>query len=88
MKKNAASIKGFIHVIQNKPFERQLYYKFMSLPLLPADKIVNAFEMLKEKTLSAQDVGRIFKDFLRYFERQWIRKVCFLCLCFLFFFFI
>lgn len=57
----------------------------MSIPLLPADKILNAFGMLKEKTLSAEGVSRIFKDFLRYFERQWIQKVNGFSFFFLFF---
>lgn len=63
-------------MVRNKLFERHLYFKCMCIPLLPADKIVIAFDMLKEKAMSARNVDRKFKDFLRYFEQQWIRNVC------------
>lgn len=51
---------------------RKLLYKFMAIPLLPADKIINGFQLLVGQSNDA------FTRFITYFENQWLKKVsCF-----------
>lgn len=52
---------------------RSLYFKFLCISLLPADKIEEAFLQLKLQC-NATDMT-FFADFLKYYERQWLRKV-------------
>lgn len=61
---------------------RRLYYKFLCIPLLPAEKIVEAFRLL---SLEARAVDiHLFSEFLLYFENQWIKKVSsFFLFCFI-----
>lgn len=52
---------------------KNLYFKFLCIPLLPEDKIEQAFN---ELSLQCNAVDRgFFDDFLKYFDRQWMRKV-------------
>lgn len=74
VKKNASRITGFVTMIRSNSIEREIYYKFMCLPLLLPDLIANAFDVLKKK---AQRIdSRTFHKFIEYFERQWIARVC------------
>lgn len=50
-----------------------LCYKFLCLPLLPANEIDAAFYRLKTEAENFDN--RLFKRFLLYFESQWIKKV-------------
>lgn len=52
---------------------RAIYYKLLSLPLLPAINIIPEFRRLKVLALANHRV--VFADFIKYFENQWIRKV-------------
>lgn len=75
VKRNASKIAGFVPMIRGNIVERELYYKIMCLPLLPACMIRTAFITLKEK--GQRIVGNEpFHRFLDYIERQWIEKVC------------
>lgn len=73
VKRNALRHAGFVQLVRNNQLEREIYYKLMCLPLLPANMIENAFLVLKQKSESVEAVG--FINFLNYFERQWIQRV-------------
>lgn len=67
---------ALVTLIQQNENARELYKKILALPLLPAPLIRDAFLVLKGEILTR--FSRAFRDFLRYFERQWIEKVRFL----------
>lgn len=69
VKRNGAKIPGFSHYLRSNPHAERIYYKLMSLPLLPADKIRVAFQQLKNQAPKEP----CFIRFLIYFERQWIQ---------------
>lgn len=75
VKRNASKIAGFVPMIRGHLIERELYYKIMCLPLLPACMIRAAFDTLKEKGLAIAN-NASFHNFLNYIERQWMIKVC------------
>lgn len=75
VKRNASKIAGFVPMIRGNVAERELYYKIMCLPLLPACLIREAFNVLNAKCLKF--VGNEpFHGFVDYVERQWMEKVC------------
>lgn len=51
----------------------EIYYKLLSLPLLPASCIAEEFKILKIKARAKH--RHVFDDFLSYYENQWIIKV-------------
>lgn len=62
------------HLLYGDNFEaKSIYYKLLSLPLLPAKDIVNEFKKLK--ILALANHRKYFAYFIEYFERQWIKKV-------------
>lgn len=70
VKRNAKKCADLIKLIKEKEEPRRLYFKFLSLPLLPAAKIRAAFQDLKQQ---ARNFGKPFMaKFLPYFERQYI----------------
>lgn len=67
------AIPGFLNFVRSSPQLNQLLHKFLVLPLLPAEKIKEAFALLK---LEAALVNRnLFAEFISYFEKQWIVRV-------------
>lgn len=50
-----------------------LYKKLLSLPLLPAERISEGFEIIKEEIFK-KDFSRFFKSTLDYFNRYWLKK--------------
>lgn len=60
------------YLLQNKN-AREIYYKLLSLPLLPAKDIVPQFRKLK--VLALANNRAIFVDFIKYYENQWIKRV-------------
>lgn len=60
------------YLLQNKD-AREVYYKLLSLPLLPAKDIVRIFRELKVLALAYN--RELFADFIKYYEGQWIKKV-------------
>lgn len=73
VKRHASQIAGFAVEIRKNATAREIYCRFLCLPLLPADVIENAFNELR---LEAQNYNeRFFRPFLGYFEMQWIRNV-------------
>lgn len=64
---------------------RAIYYKLLSLPLLPAHSIVDEFKKLK--IIALANHRKYFADFINYYEKQWIKKVrYFFCHAFINFF--
>lgn len=51
-----------------------LYHKFLALPLLPAESILEMFQKLK-LDVSALDSSEIFQPFIDYFEQKWMNPV-------------
>lgn len=74
VKRNASRIAGFIPMIRSNLLEREIYYKLMCIPLLPAHMIRNAFDILVKKSERVESDA--FKKFMQYFQRQWIIRVC------------
>lgn len=73
VRRKCSKIPNFFAKIQKNEAAERLFLKFLALPLLPADKILEAFNMLK---LAANATSGIpFKSFLKYFESQWLQKV-------------
>lgn len=68
-KRNARKSPALIKFLNSTPNAKRLYYKLLSLPLLPAVEIANAFAELKKQAL---DMNKVFSTFLNYFEQQWI----------------
>lgn len=73
VKRNAAKVTGFINFIRVNDNAENIYYKLMSLPLLPASYIKPTFERLKSAAFAIDK--RKFVRFINYYERQWIMKV-------------
>lgn len=87
VKRKGAKIGGFIDFIRNNLTARDIYYKLMCLPLLPAQYIVPAFETL-EKRVAAEPVvvaSDAYSTFMEYFRSHWIVLVC-ISICYLFHF--
>lgn len=78
VKKKARKFGAMMHFIMANSEAKNLYFKLMSLPLLPADRIRSVFSKLKaiaEKLQEEEEKDHIFDDFLRYFYNQWISGV-------------
>lgn len=75
VRKHANEIRGFVHDLKRPGNENatEIYCKFLCLPLLPAEAIVPAFD---ELTTEANNCDKkLFRNFLKYYTAQWIRKV-------------
>lgn len=73
-KKQAMKFYGnMIRLVRTNTEAANIYYRLLCLPLLPADRINDAFNELKT---SAKEFP-VFKGFIGYFERQWINRVSF-----------
>lgn len=72
-KKRAMQTPQLIPYIRQNKEAEEIYYKLLSLPLLPADQIKKEF--LKLKVIVNARHRSIFSDFLVYYENQWIHKV-------------
>lgn len=82
VKKKASTFGGFVNIIRNNLIEREIYYKLMCLPLLPPEMILTGFEILRK--MAERVTFAPFHDFLKYYERQWIIRVCFFSIYFTF----
>lgn len=68
-----ASMLRILPEISGEQQLRRMYYKFLCIPLLPSDKILEGFRLL---SLEARAVNAVlFADFLTYFENQWLTRV-------------
>lgn len=69
IRKRAKRISGFFDALNGDLKANKLYHKFLVLPHLPADKIIEAFTIIKTE---CQQFGELFTEFLKYFESQWV----------------
>lgn len=75
VKRHATQIGGLMGHVRNEAALAKVYYQLMCLPLLPAIEIEPTFHLVKQESIAEH--GNVFKTFFRYFERQWLRAVCF-----------
>lgn len=74
VKRNAVKLPNLIKFIRSDAVAEAIYYKLLCLPLLPAQHIIPAFNMLKS---AAYDLNKkLFAPFLKYYENQWLKRVC------------
>lgn len=73
VRRKSHKFSKFREAVKNVTEIRRFYYKLMALPLLPSAEIINAFGMLKLHALTQHEDA--CKEFLAYFEKQWIRSV-------------
>lgn len=82
VKKHAYKTYGMSNIIKSNCDARLVYYRLMLLPLLPHEMINSTFLHLKNEAYAVDKT--VFRPFIRYFQKQWIEKVCFMsniCLC-------
>lgn len=63
---------GFMLTMRNDIDSAKLYYELLSLPLLPPQYILNVFNLIKQEAKSK--FGKLFDEFIHYYERQWLFK--------------
>lgn len=73
VKKRAMQTTQFYPYIRTHEDAAAIYYKLMSLPLLPPNLIMEQFQKLK--VLARSKHRSIFAEFLEYYEKQWMIKV-------------
>lgn len=71
--KKGKSISKFFSTIMHDPALKQLFHKFLALPLLPDENIKDAFQLLQLEANASNPV--LFKPFLKYFHSQWMIRV-------------
>lgn len=69
----AKRIPGLLALIYNNPQATVLYRKLLYLPLLPADRIIEAFNAIS--LLATNLFPGKFNSFLQYIQRQWLTRV-------------
>lgn len=74
VRRRCSKIPNFFTTLWSNRTAKILYHKFLAIPLLRADMIIPAFEELRSEAESPE-FGNTFKNFLCYFNRQWILKV-------------
>lgn len=82
-KMRASQIDGFIALIRTNREAESIYYRLMSLPLLPVGHIIPAFNEINVEARALK--MQCMKKFIAYYRKQWILKVLFIrfgLLCF------
>lgn len=74
IRRKCAKMKNFFTGINANKDAYRLYQKFLVLPLLHPKEIITAYIFLKA---NAKKYGDLFKNFLKYFEKQWFKQVKF-----------
>lgn len=69
----------FFHAARNETLNR-IFHKFLAIPLLPPNKIKEAFALLK-LALECIEPRKPLTEFIKYFEKQWLRKVNIVNIC-------
>lgn len=72
-KRRASQIEGFVSLIRSNTNAESIYYRLLSLPLLPVDHIAPAFNELHTEARSLKN--KSMNKFIAYYRRQWILKV-------------
>lgn len=70
MKKHASQMNGLLEKIRGKKEYENIYYKLQAIPLLPAEDIWSAFQIVKSEANKLD--AALFKPILNYYERQWL----------------
>lgn len=71
LRRHANAIPGFVPAIRSNMGALEMYGKFLCLPLLPAAKIDEAFNLIKAEAYDED----LFRRFLKYYEKQWMKQV-------------
>lgn len=74
-KRNAKKVPKMIRMIRSDTTAEQIYRQLLCLPLLPHHEIQTEFEKIKHRAI-ALNAGT-FRPFLKYYEKQWLKKVSF-----------
>lgn len=77
LKRNASKIQEFYKLIKTNSIARKTFNKFLALPLLPQNYIIDGFNILLSE-INVQNMHNQFLKFTKYFEKQWLKKVTFL----------
>lgn len=72
-KRRACKIDGLIEFIRSDRQAESIYYRLLSIPLLPENHILNAFNELRTEARALKNGG--MNKFIVYFRKQWIMKV-------------
>lgn len=67
---------GLYDLIKCDTNARSIYKKFLSLPLLPSNKIIEGLELIVQETRNVR-LQKEFSPFLRYFKSFWLKLVCY-----------
>lgn len=72
-KRRAAQTNGFVELVRSNKEAESIYYRLLSLPLLPVDHIIPAFNELNAEARKLKSAP--MRQFLAYYRRQWILSV-------------
>lgn len=72
-KRRASQIDGFVSLIRTNKNAESIYYRLLSLPILPCDHILPAFNELRVEARAINET--CMNKFLSYYRKQWILKV-------------
>lgn len=72
-KRKATQIDGLVTLIRTNKNAESIYYRILSLPLLPVNHIISAFNELRTEARALKNSS--MNKFFVYFRRQWILKV-------------
>lgn len=71
VRRKASQIPGFFDEIWRSEAKKQFFHKILALPLMKENDILSSFAMLKDEILNFENPCKLF---LKYFERQWLRR--------------
>lgn len=60
--------------LNNRSDAYNIYQKLLKLPLLPATKIPEGFEIVKQEAIEKNQIGT-FGAIFNYYEKYWLKKV-------------
>ena len=72
-KRKAKKLPNMVKLIQEDKSAESIYRQLLCLPLLPPDRIVSAFEIIKLRAMALN--ADAFRQLLRYYNAQWLHKV-------------
>lgn len=82
LKRNANQIPMFKRFLNSNAKAYRHFRKFLFLPLLKPSDFIAAYEILKKTAINnkedfavVKEGESIFHQFIKYFDRQWIKKV-------------
>ncbi|XP_070072587.1 uncharacterized protein [Drosophila takahashii] len=74
LRRNMSKRKSLLEFIRNSKLASSDFHKILALPLLPLYLIESVFHEIKIRIFMF-DVNNDFRNFLTYFDKQWIKKV-------------